>query len=117
MFERRGARRGQDARWSLGDEEPPAAHGVALGAGGVSGWWAWKHRGQMRSGIDAVSPATWRGTIDVIVWFAGLAAITVVGSLLVAWPRPVWFVVALVGMVGVGWLWNRRGPRHDVTSG
>lgn len=101
-------------RRSLGDEDPPASHGAALGAGGIDGWWAWKNRRQMRRAMDAASPATGRGALHVALWFAGMAAITVVGPLIAAWPRPVWFVVALVVMGGVGWLWDHRGQRPEV---
>jgi hypothetical protein len=99
------------ARWSLGDDDPAVAHGAALGAGGLKGWWAWKHRRQIRRGVDRVSPATWRGTVNVALWFGGLLAITVVGPMVVAWPRAVWFAVALVVMVAVGWWWDRSADR------
>lgn len=116
MGQRQGARHGHGSRWTLGHEDPPIDHGAALGAGGVEGWWAWKHRRQTRRGVESVSPATWRGTLHVMVWSAGLVAITVVGPLVVGWPRPVWFCVAVVVMVGVGWLWDRRSQRPDATS-
>jgi hypothetical protein len=95
------------ARWSLGDEDPALAHGAALGAGGLHGWWAWKHRRRTRRGVDSVSPATWRGTVNVALWFGGLFAITFLGPMVVAWPRAVWFAVALVVMIAVG-RWRDR---------
>lgn len=107
MDEGRVGRRGNDDRVTLGDDDPPAAHGAALGAGGVGGWWAWRNRRQTRDGVDSVSPATGRGTLHALLWFAGLAAIVAVGPLVVAWPRAVWFAIAVVVMVGVGLLWDR----------
>lgn len=116
MAERQAKHRGGRTSMALGEEDRPASHRAALGAGGVDGWWTWKHRRRMRRGVDSVSPATWRGTLHVLVWFAGLAAITMVGSAVVAWPRPRWFLIALVVMVGVGWMWDRRAQQHFVKS-
>lgn len=95
----------------LGDEDSGRAHGAALGAGGIESWWAWKYRPRIRDGIDAVSPGTLRGTVHVLVWLFGLAAITVLGPLLIDLPRAVWFGIALVVMVVVGRSWDARtGP-------
>lgn len=101
-------RRPGAARWTLGDEDPPIAHGAALGAGGVEGWWAWKHRRRTRRGMDAVSPATWRGATHVMLWCCGLIAITAVGASLGAGPPALWFAIAVLVMVGVAWAWDRR---------
>lgn len=54
-------------------------------------------------------PATWRGTVHVILWFSGLAAITAVGASIGAGPPALWFAIAVVVMVGVAWAWDRRG--------
>ena len=91
----------------IGEDDPAAAHGVALGIGGVRGWWVWRHRRRLQRGVDQVSPATWRGSLRVVLWIAGLAAITVAGPLLVAWPRFVWFAIAVGVMLAVGWWWDR----------
>jgi hypothetical protein len=112
MTERQADRQGDRARLTLGDEDRPAAHGAALGVGGVDGWWAWKHRRQTRRGVESVPPATRRGTLHVLLWFAGLAAITMLGPVVVAWPPPVWFGIAVIVMVGAGWLWDRRAQPH-----
>jgi hypothetical protein len=92
----------------LGPDDPSAAHGAALGIGGIDGWWAWRHRRRTQRGIDAVSPATGRGALPVTLWFCGLAAITFVGPLLFGGPRFVWFAVGVVVMILAGWWWDAR---------
>jgi hypothetical protein len=93
---------------SLGPDDPSAAHGAALGIGGIDGWWAWKHRRRTQRGIDAVSPATARGALHVALWFCGVAAITIVGPVLLGGPRSLWFAVGLTVMFLVGWGWDAR---------
>lgn len=90
----------------LGDEEPGVAHGIALGVGGVDGWWVWKHRRRLRNGIEAVSPASISGAVHVLAWLAGLAAITTLGPLLVDGPRVAWFGVGLTVMLGIARWWD-----------
>ena len=107
MDEQRNRRRGSEARVTLGEDDRPAAHGAAIGVGGIGGWWAWRNRRRTRNGVDSVPPATGRGTLHVLLWFAGLAVIVAVGPLVVAWPPAVWFAIAVVVMVGVGVLWDR----------
>jgi hypothetical protein len=106
-----------DAGPLLGAGHHPAGHGAALGVGGVPGWWTWVHRHRLRRGFDAVTPATWRGTVNVTLWFVGLVGIAVAGRLLVGGPRPVWFVVALAVMVPVGRWWDRRPGRRTTLTG
>ena len=100
-----------DGRSWLGADDPPAAHGAALGAGGVEGWWAWKHRRRTQRGMEAVAPATLRGTVEVALWLCGLIAINTVGPMIVSLPRPIWWVVAAAVMVVVARWWRRRSKR------
>lgn len=90
------------------DDDHPAAHGAALGAGGIAGWWAWKHRRSTQRGVDAVSPMTVRGTVHVALWFTGLALVIVIGASMTDWPLAAWLAIALVVMVAVGRWWEAR---------
>ena len=97
----------------LDADDPAAAHGAALGVGGLEGWWAWMHRRRTRRGIDAVSPVTARGAAHVALWFCGLAAITLIGSVAVGGPTVVWFAIGLAVMLLVGRWWDTRHQPDD----
>lgn len=95
----------------LGEEDPSIAHGAALGAGGIEGWWSWRSRRQLKRGVDGVPPGTWRGAFHVLLWFAGLAAIIVLGTVLTSLSPIVWTAIGLVVMYGVGRWWDARTRR------
>lgn len=101
----------------LGEEDPSIAHGAALGAGGVEGWWAWRNRRRTQRGVDAVSPGTARGALHVALWFAGLASIIVLGTLLTSLSPIVWTAIGLVVMYGVGRWWGAKAISGGRTSG
>ena len=71
----------------------------------------WKNRRRSQRGIDTVSPATLRGTVNVVLWLCGLIAINTVGPMIVSLPRPIWWVVAAAVMVVVARWWRRRSKR------
>lgn len=95
------APRGQNA-------DSPEAHGAALGILGIDGWFAWRDRRRLRSATNEVSPLTWRGTHNVLMWLAGLAALARLGALLLPGPTFIWFLPAFGVMVLVARRWDRR---------
>lgn len=98
-----------------GEQDDPAGLGAALGQG-VDTWWVFRHRRQVRSGVESVPPATSGGVLRVSLWLVALVAITAVGAIVAPGPTWLWFAVALVVMVGVGLWWDRRSSvtqRHS----
>jgi hypothetical protein len=100
-----GHRRGNEL---LGREDSSLAHGAALGTGGIDTWWTWRSRRRIRRGVDAVSPGTLRGAINVTLWFVGLVAIAMAGIFVIGVPPVVATPVSIGIMVLIGRWWDRR---------
>lgn len=90
------------------NHDSPEANGAALEMLGIAGWFVWRGRRRFSQAADGVRPLTWRGTRNVLVWLAGLAAMTVLADRSMPGPRWMWFLVALGAMVFVAWLWDQR---------
>jgi hypothetical protein len=103
---------------AVAHEQPAAADradsalatGAAFGVLGFEGGWIWRYRRSTQRGADAVSAATWQGTLHVCAWIAGLIALTVAGRVLAPGFGVGSFLIALVVMVAVAAWWDRRTP-------
>jgi hypothetical protein len=91
---------GGDASTEL---DSPAALGAAFAMFGLLGAFLLGGRKPL---LGDVRPATGRGTLHATAWFSGLAAITVIGQLVLPLPRPLWFLIAFAAMLLVGRAWD-----------
>jgi hypothetical protein len=74
----------------------------------------WRDRRRGSDAAAAVSPFTWRGTVNVLAWLAGLIALASVCDRVFPGPTALWGFVALGVMLLVArWSDHRGGNPKD----
>lgn len=82
----------------------PTARGVRYAKWGLLGYFLEPSPGQ----VSGVRQATLLGTVNVLLWLAGLAAIVLVGRFAIGGSSALWTPVGVAVMALLAWRWPWR---------